>query len=175
MVWVKWLGALLIIGAATAWGNQQAERMKRRVRELEEFRLALRLLTAEIGYTATPLPRALALVQNRLHGRPVRTFFSEACARLREPDVTDAADAWREAAASVRVQSALTGEDWPVLLRAAAGLGGLGRENQLQQLAAAEAQLAAHAASAAAQCESGERMWRYLGVMGGIAVVILLL
>lgn len=175
VVWIKWLGALLIVGAATAWGNQQAERMKRRVRELEEFRLALRLLIAEIGYTATPLPRALDLVQNRLRGQPVRTFFAEALRQLQKPDVVDAAAAWQQAAGIVRAELALEPDDWPILLRASAGLGGLGRENQIKQLEAAEAALGAHAATAAAICERGERMWRYLGVMGGIAVVIILL
>ena len=58
---------------------------------------------------------------------------------------------------------------------AAAGLGGLGRDDQLKQLAATEALLAAHAAEAAANFTGSEKMWRYLGVLSGMAVVILLL
>lgn len=175
MIWVKWLGAGLIVAATSVWGNQQAARLRRRVRELEEFRLVLRLLGAEIGYTATPLPRAMEHVGSRLSSTHVRAFLAEVCRLLREPDVSDATAAWQQAAGIVRERLALTTEDWPVLMRAAAGLGGLGRDHQIQQLAAAETQLAAHTASALAQCESGERMWRYLGMMSGVAVVILLL
>jgi stage III sporulation protein AB len=171
----KWAGALLILAAATIWGNQQAAWLRRRVRQLEDFRLALRLLSAEIGYTATPLPRALETVAGRLRDPQVRQFFREAGERLRHPETGDASVAWLEAARSLQGQMALEKEDWPVLMRAAAGLGGLGRENQIQQLEAAEAQLASHTAEAAGHCQSGERMWRYLGVMGGVALVILLL
>ncbi|MCW3490280.1 hypothetical protein [Dethiobacter alkaliphilus] len=172
---VKWLGALLILAAAAAWGNLQAAQLRRRVKELEEFRLGMRLLAAEIGYTSTPLPRALEHVQERLPGGGVSVFFTRAGELLRNPEVADANAAWSRAADEVKEELALTREDWPVLLRAGAGLGSMGRENQIKQLEAAEVQLASHAATAAARCESGEKMWRYLGVMGGLAVVILLL
>jgi stage III sporulation protein AB len=172
---LKIVGGFLIVGTATVWGNQKAALLRRRVRQLEEFRLGLRLLTAEIGYTATPLPRALEEVRGRLREGQVQRFFAETGRLLRSPEVSDASVAWMEAGRMMRGQMALAAEDWPVLMRAAAGLGGLGRENQIKQLEAAEAQLASHTASAIGCCESGERMWRYLGVMGGVALVILLL
>lgn len=65
-MWAKWLGAFMILAAAATWGNEQAAVMRRRVKELEDFRLGLRLLSAEIGYTSTPLPRALENVHHRL-------------------------------------------------------------------------------------------------------------
>jgi stage III sporulation protein AB len=171
----KWAGALIILAATTVWGNQQAALLQRRVRQLEEFRLALRLLAAEIGYTATPLPRALEEVRGRLRDKEVQNFFADVGNALRNPETGDAASAWLQAVQRRRGRLALVQDDWPVVMRAAAGLGGLGRENQIKQLEAAEAQLAAHTASAAALSESGARMWRYLGVMGGTALVILLL
>ena len=174
-MWVKWLGAALIVTAAIVWGNQQAAKLRYRVKQLEEFRLALRLLIAEIGYTATPLPRALEHVRNRLRDHQVQMFLLETCDLLGEPDVPDASAAWTMAAGRMKNSMYLLPEDWPVLLRAAAGLGGLGRESQIQQLEAAETQLASHVMAAAARCEQGEKMWRYLGVMGGTALVILLL
>lgn len=175
VMWFKWVGAGLILTAGVLLGNIQAKKLRARVRELEEFKLALRLLAAEIGYTATPLPRAFAFVCTRLEGMKVQVFFAEASRLLKETEITDAAAAWTRAARHVRGELALTEKDWAVLSRAAAGLGGLGREDQVKQLAAAEVQLVSHAADAAALCEGGEKMWRYLGVLGGMAVVILLL
>lgn len=175
-MWVKWLGALMILSAALAWGNQQAVRLQRRLAEIEEFRTALRLLVAEIGYTATPLPRALDHVISRLRRRQVCAFFKQVRNSLDgSKHVTGAAAAWAEAAAVCRAEMDLCSQDWDVLLRAAAGLGGLGRENQVKQLELAEEQLAQLAAEAAASCRNGEKMWRYLGAMGGLAIVILLL
>ncbi|MBT9168911.1 MAG: Stage III sporulation protein AE [Syntrophomonadaceae bacterium] len=58
-MYFKWAGAVLIVMATALWGNQQAAQMQRRVKQLEEFRLAMRLLMAEIGYTAAALTQAI--------------------------------------------------------------------------------------------------------------------
>ena len=174
-MWVKWMGAFLILGAAAQWGSSQASKLRQRVKQLEEFRLALRLLAAEVGYTATPLPRALAQIGTHLDTVGVRSFFTSVCNRLRESTNSDAASAWLAAATDVQGELSLTAKDWAVIARAAAGLGGLGRDDQIKQLVAAETQLAAHATDAIALCASGEKMWQYLGILSGVALVILLL
>ncbi|HZK25849.1 MAG TPA: stage III sporulation protein AB [Oscillospiraceae bacterium] len=174
-MWIKWLGAVLILAAALMWGNLQAAKLRARVRELEEFRLALRLLAAEIGYTATPLPRALEQVGKRLGNQGVQAFLAAVRQQLQDPQTADASTAWLAAVHSVKPLLCLTPEDWAVVARASAGLGGLGRDDQLKQLAAAETQLAAQAVEAAALCASNEKMWRYLGALSGLTVVILLL
>jgi stage III sporulation protein AB len=174
MLPVKWIGALFILLAAATLGNRQAARQRRRVSELEEFRLALRLLSAEVGYTATPLPRALKEVVPRLGQEEVRNFFREAVGRLAEGG-ENAGGAWTYATEKSRRSLALEGADLAAVLRAAAGLGGLGRVEQVKQLEAAEAELAKLAAEAAEGLAGREKMWRYLGVLGGITVVILLL
>lgn len=76
-MWFKWAGAILIVIAAALCGNLRAAQMQRRVKQLEEFRLAMRLLMAEIGYTATPLPRALEHVQERLNDERVKREIKE--------------------------------------------------------------------------------------------------
>ncbi|MBS4023712.1 MAG: stage III sporulation protein AB [Dethiobacter sp.] len=173
---VKWFGALLILGAAYSFGNSQAQRLRRRVAELEEFRLALRLLMAEIGYTATPLPKAMDILSARLRRVEVGAFFRAVKKNLAAGGQgSDASMAWMEGAVSVKKELALTEEDMAVLVRAGAGLGGLGREEQVRQLELVDAQLAQLAAEAAHGCRDREKMWRYLGVLGGVAVVILLL
>lgn len=174
-MWFKWAGAILIVIAAALCGNLQAAQMQRRVKQLEEFRLAMRLLMAEIGYTATPLPRALEHVQERLNDERVKKFFTEIVLQLGRPEVRDASLAWQRAAEVCRGQLSLQAEDWPLIMRAAAGLGALGRESQLKQLEAVESQLADHTARAAASSAGSEKMWRYLGVLGGAALVIILL
>ncbi len=170
---VKWLGAIFIIFAAYSLGNRQALLLRRRVAELEEFRLALRLLMAEIGYTATPLPRALDILAARLRRKEVAAFFRAVKSRLGSGH--DASLAWQQAAEAVRGELALTDVDVAVLLRAGAGLGGLGRENQVKQLELVDAQLAQLSEEARSGCGDREKMCRYLGVLGGIAIVILLL
>ncbi|NLN07171.1 MAG: hypothetical protein GX167_06075 [Firmicutes bacterium] len=174
-MWVKAFGAMLILSATIMWSNTEIAKLRGRLRQLEEFRLALRLLAAEIGYTATPLPRALEQVACRLETDAVQSFFLSVAGRLQGEAAADAGAAWLETVRNLQSRLQLTAKDWAVLSRTAAGLGGLGREDQLKQLNAAEAQLASHAAAAAAQAASGEKMWRYLGVLSGLGVVILLL
>ncbi|NLM52536.1 MAG: hypothetical protein GX197_06925 [Firmicutes bacterium] len=171
----KCVGALCILSASLWWSNLQIAKLKARVRQLEAFRLGLRLLAAEVGYTATPLPRALKQVAKQLGVESVSAFFQAVCRNLQEEKFSDATGAWLAAIEAKRENLQLTANDWMILSRAAAGLGGLGRDDQLKQLAAAETQLAAQAAEAAAAFAGSEKMWRYLGILSGLAVVILLL
>ncbi|MCL5982751.1 MAG: stage III sporulation protein AB [Firmicutes bacterium] len=176
MLWDRWVGLVLVLGAFYGLGEFKASQTRRRVAELEEFRLALRLLSAEIGYTSTPLPRALAMVSGRLQREPVREFFLLAGEFLGgEGRLAEAAHSWAAAAERQRGILALTGDDWATLLRGAAGLGALGRSDQVRQLELAGGQLAELAAEAASRCRDGEKIWRYLGALAGLAVVILLL
>jgi stage III sporulation protein AB len=174
-MWAKVFGAMLILSATVLWSNAEIAKLRGRVRQLEDFRLALRLLAAEVGYTATPLPRALEQVACRMETEAVQSFFLSVARRLQGAAAADAGAAWLETVRHLQNRLQLTAKDWTVLSRTAAGLGGLGREDQLKQLGAAETQLAAHATAAAAQAAGGEKMWRYLGVLTGMAVVILLL
>lgn len=175
MGWDRWAGVLLVFAATYGLGELKATRTRRRVVELEEFCLALRLLSAEIGYTSTPLPRALVQVAGRLQRKPVRDFFLLAGEMLSgEGRLAEAAFSWAAAEERQRTALALTGEDWAALLRGAAGLGALGRSDQVRQLEMAGRQLSERCAEAAARCRDAEKMWRYLGALGGLAVVILL-
>lgn len=170
----KTLGAVFIVLSAFLLGEQQAARLRRRVAQLAEFRLALKLLAAEIGYTATPLPLALRGITARLRRPDVVLFFQEAASALGEEGIPDAEAAWSKAAERARRKLELSGEDWAAVHRAAAGLGGLGRESQVKQLEMAELELARLMTEAAAGCREKEKMWRYLGVLSGMALVILL-
>ena len=174
-MFVKCIGALCILSASMWWSNLQIAKLKARVQQLEAFRLGVRLLAAEVGYTATPLPRALGQVAKQTEAEGVSAFFHVVSHNLQEEKFSDAAAAWLAAVETMRGRLQLEAKDWMVLSRAAAGLGGLGRDDQLKQLAATEALLAAHAAEAAANFTGSEKMWRYLGVLSGMAVVILLL
>jgi stage III sporulation protein AB len=175
-MWERWAGVFLVFAASYSLGELKAAQTRRRVAELEDFNLALRLLAAEIGYTATPLPRALVQVAGRLQRKAVRDYFLLAGELLTgENRLSEAALSWRTAAERRRGSLALTGEDWAALLRGAAGLGALGRNDQVRQLEMAGRQLSERCAEAAARCRDGEKMWRYLGALGGLTVVILLL
>jgi len=175
-MWDKWVGLVLVLGAFYGLGELKASQTRRRVAELEEFRLALRLLSAEIGYTSTPLSRALISVAGRLRREQVREYFLVAGELLGgQGRLAEAAQSWAAAAERQRSALALTDDDWAALLRGAAALGTLGRADQVRQLELAGGQLAELAAEAATRCREGEKMWRYLGALGGLAVVILLL
>ena len=124
MGWERWAGVLLVFVASYGLGEMKAARTRHRVAELEDFCPALRLLSAEIGYTSTPLPRALVQVASRLQRKPVRDFFLLAGEMLNgEGRLAEAALSWAAAEERQRAALALTGEDWAALLRGAAGLG----------------------------------------------------
>ena len=175
-MWERWAGVLLVFVASYSLGELKASETRRRVAELEDFCLGLRLLSAEIGYTSTPLPRALVQVAGRVQRNAVRDYFLLTGELLSgEARLAGAALSWRTAAERQNGVLALNAGDWNALLRGAAGLGALGRNDQVRQLEMAGRQLSERCAEAAARCRDGEKMWRYLGALGGLAVVILLL
>ncbi|GGI95985.1 stage III sporulation protein AB [Alicyclobacillus cellulosilyticus] len=169
---VRLLGAALIMVACTGIGFRIARDYRERPRQLRGLMHALRVLQTEIEYTATPLPQALERVARRAPA-PVKVLFETAAEGLRDPQQT-LDTAFQAGMAALDAQSALRKQDYDVLWEFGRTLGTSDRLHQTQHIAATLEHLAALEREARDLQRRNERLWQYLGVLTGIALLILL-
>jgi stage III sporulation protein AB len=170
---VKVLGSVLIVVASTLIGFRIAARYANRSRQLRQFISALKLLETEIFYAATPLPDACRRIA-KLSPTPVGAFFRQVAENLMDGQGRTATEVWREALLAMKDELALKESDRSVLIAFGQTLGVSDREDQIKHIHLAIAQLSAEEVSAREEQLKSEKMWRYLGALLGLTLVILL-
>lgn len=169
---MRLIGSALVVVASTAIGFAIAKGYRERPRQLRLLIEALRLLRAEIEFTATPLPQALRRVARQI-AKPVGTLFEQAALALTETDTT-VAGALLAGYEWVRRKSYLQPADVETLATFARTLGTSDSVHQSQQFDATLAQLEGLERKAGDAKQKYERLAQYIGVLGGLFVVILL-
>lgn len=170
----KVAGALVILGASSYAGWHVAQGYARRPGHLRDLQTALAVLQTEVEYGATPLPAALRSAAVAT-GPAVAPIFVGAAARLGSGAGVTPGEALREALAEEAAASALRPEDLDVLRALAGTLGASGREDQVRHLALARERLAGLEAQAQEQRTRYEKLARYVGVLSGAALVLILI
>lgn len=171
---LKVSGVICIVASTALWGEYKARSLSLRLQQLRHFQQALRLLSTEISFTATPLPYAFKSIGNQIPGVAGKVF-QEASRLLRERNDMNAQEAWRESLGVMSLPAFLTPDDLKILENMGISLGMSDRENQLKQIQLVSKQLEFAVEEALEKRNSSERMWRYLGFLGGVVLVIFLL
>lgn len=172
IVFLKAVASALIISTTSAVGFTIARRYRERPQHLRQLQSALQGLATEIGYGATPLPEACANLA-ATHQTPIADMFRSAALQLDQPGTT-AAVAWQAGMITLLQRSALKEQDLLVTRQLGAVLGLSDRQDQERHLALAVQHLQREEAMAEQEQHKNERMWRYLGVLSGLMVVIVL-
>lgn len=170
----KLAGSLCIMAAAVLFGESKARTLVRRVGELEQFQRSLKLLTVEISYSRALLPYAFQSVARRLKP-PLGDLYRTAAGALLNGDERSAAEIWEEALAAVQPRCSLTAADREIVSGLGVSLGVSDQRGQLKQIGLTLQRLEIALEEAREQRRRNEKMWRYLGLAGGAALVILLL
>ncbi len=172
-VWfVKLIAAGMVVFATSMAGFTIARGYAERPRQLRALQSVLQGLATEIGYGATPLPEAF-LRLSQSSPPPVDALFRKAAAVLSCAGTT-ADEAWGAGLAEFRANSALLQSDLEILEQLGGLIGLSDRTDQERHLLLAVQQLAREETRAEQSRQSNERMWRYLGVLSGILLVIVL-
>lgn len=167
-------GALCVCAGTGGWGYLLARQVQRHPRDLAATQGALEALRTEIVYAATPLPQALRRV-GTARGGPAAALCQTAADHLERGSGVSAAEAWAEALRVADAQGAWDAGDVAALGQLGQALGASGREDQARHIAACLARLRQAEAAARVGAEARARMWLYLGVLAGAALVLLLL
>ncbi len=173
-VWpLKLFAGALVVFATSRVGFGVARGYRDRPRRLRTLQSLLQGLATEIAYGATPLPEAFARLAAS-SSPPVSRLFQAASTALKTPGTT-AAEAWRQGLDQLTPDSALLTSDLAIIEQLGSVLGLSDRQDQERHLLLAVQQLARAEAQAEDARSSNERMWRYLGVLSGILLVIVLI
>jgi stage III sporulation protein AB len=171
---LKVVGAVIVIAAASACGEQKARALALRVQHLQQFRRALALLAAEISFTRPVLPYAFKTAAER-SSFPARELLLEAAVMLLAGGELTAREIWKKAVDRVLPETCCTAADREIIESLGASLGVCEQEGQLNQIRLTMSQLDCALEEALGQKHRSEKMWRYLGFAGGAALVIFFL
>ncbi|CAM3119700.1 stage III sporulation protein SpoIIIAB [Paenibacillus lupini] len=170
---IKLIGAVLILFAGTMIGFQQAARLAARPRQLRQLAHALQRLETEIGYGHTPLPEALERTAEVV-AAPLAELFRNAAEGVKGSDGFTFRESWELAMKNGWSSTALRQTELAVMLRLGSTLGISDKEDQLKHIHLALLQLKAEEDAARDDQSRYEKMWKSLGVLIAVLVVILM-
>jgi stage III sporulation protein AB len=143
-----------------------------RAEDLREFRKALDILRAEIRFACAPLPEAAAGIASKI-AAPVGGVFETFARLLAEGGAASAYEAWDEALAARGSATYLKPEDFDCLDAFGKTLGYLDKGMQLNSIDRAIAYIDATTERLDAAGEKSAKLYRSLGVLGGLLAVMM--
>lgn len=170
---VKLIGGLCIVFAFALLGLYQAMQLTNRGRQIRQLIAALHRLETEIRYGFTPLPEALQAAARQLDG-PLAGLLRTAAAGLCDGSGRSAEECWRLALGVHWPQTAMKQNEREIMQRLGGTLGISDRTDQEKHLQLAVLQLQAEEANACEDERKYGRMWRSLGLLGGLLIAILM-
>jgi len=166
-------GAIALIISCGALGFYFAAKEGFRVQELQEFKKALIILSSEIEHLRTPLPMASESIARRSN-EPVSGLFSEFAVLLKQNEGETAYRLWSQVLERLKGRSYFAAEDLDVLDGFGKTLGYLDKQMQQSAIAVTVEYIDDKTVSLQAQAEKNRRMYRSLGVIGGLLLVVVL-
>lgn len=170
---LKLAGSVFVVGASSGLGFGAAKDLENKVRELERLEAALVALSSCISYVLTPLPLALGQAGD-VAGGEIGALFGALGRRIGLQSRQTPKDALQEILADGSYQG-IPHEALSIMRDLVAVLGGSGYREQEKYLDLAVERVRTQSRLLATQWQRHARMYRYLGVLGGLAAVVILL
>ena len=171
---LKMLGILCILTGSCGIGFTMAAELDARIRELLQLQKLTIRLRNEIRYMHRTLPDAFAVLAGG-SGTPFREFFGAVSARLRGGSGQTAEEIWKESMEKYLSVLHLAGQDLAELEKLGGMLGCLDVEMQLNALDYYLDQLMQSEQRAEQAAEKQKRLYRYLGILSGAVLTILII
>lgn len=170
---LKWLGIMLILYAASMFGFHQAWKLSKRPKQIRAMILSLQRLETEILYGFTPLPDALGSISLQAE-EPLSRIFSGAAEAMRGPQSKSTRDGWQNAVNQYWRATQMKDNEKMTVSQLGNTLGLTDREDQVKHLRLAINQLQSEEELAKDDERRYEKMWKSLGVLIGVLVVIVM-
>lgn len=171
---LKLIGGILIIAASSFIGFIYSRDLSRRPHDLRMLQSMLQMLENEIVYLSDVLPDAFERI-SRINNAEVAVFFEKAAQNLRKEKCIDAASAWGNAVKENIYKTALNEEDEKILLLFGKLLGSTDIDGQIKNIRLTVQQLGQQEQKAEEFKKKNETLYRNLGILGGIAIILILI
>lgn len=166
-------GIIIIIGCGTL-GMFLSGKFKGRVRQLELLQNAMTQLEFDIDFLNVTLDESFARMAKNTEG-PLKEVFLYVSERLKNSPGSDMQQLWKRAISKYRYDLALNNEDTQIVVDFAKSLGEGNREKEKNNIRLAEMRLKMALEEARFEAEKNIKMYRGLGFLAGVFIVIVLL
>ena len=169
---LKIIGSAIVILASSYIGFAFSKDCSRRPQELRDLQAMLQIFENEISYLSNLLTDAFEKVYKSSNST-VSVFFEKTVEFLREGNM-NASQAWEKAVRNKIGTTALKNEDEEILVSFGKMLGNSDLAGQIKNIQLTMYQIKLQEQKAEALRKKYETMYKTLGVLGGTALVIML-
>lgn len=171
---LKIIGSILVLAASGFLGFVLSRDCSRRPQELRELQGLLQMFENEISFLSNLLTDAFAKIY-RSSKSEVAVFFEETADMLKINAGINASQAWETAVGKNLKMTSLNKEDEEILISFGKMLGNSDLEGQIKNIRLTLNQLKIQEQKAEESKAKNEAMYKRLGILGGIAIVIILI
>lgn len=169
---LRLLGGIMVVVSSSIMGFLIANSYHERPVFLKKLQVALSMLETEMNYGHTPLPIALENVGSKCKTKISNLFFVTR-QNLISKKYT-ASEAWEEALYTICEECSFSDEDLNILIAFGKYLGSTNREDQIKNIKFTISNLKQQEAVALEEKQQNEKLWKYLGVLSGLMIFLLL-
>lgn len=169
----KLLGGSLVILSCSMIGFLIAGQYQLRPKILRNLQTAISMLETEINYGHSPLPEALKNIAKKCD-KGISELFLNTVKYISERSGLTAGEAWEEALEDFFPNSNLSRADMEILSAFGKYLGATDIQDQIKNIKLTLIHLRQQEVAALEERQKNEKLWRYLGVLSGIMVFLLL-
>ncbi len=171
---MKLAGFLILVAGSGGYGFSIACRVETRLRQLQELCQLLLMIQGEIQYRNAVLEEAFQAIAGRLDGWRSQ-FLRRLCEKMAMASGETLESLWRQECRRLRKETCLNGKDIQFLEEIGSQIGSLDRKMQVTTLEYFQLRLS-HAMEEARQKKEGQcRLYRALGIAGGMLAALVLI
>lgn len=169
----KLLGGALVVASCSAIGFYIASSYDLRLQTLKKLQIAISMLETEINYSLSPLPEALNNTAKKSQ-TVISQLFKKTAENLTNGEGLTAGEAWEKALVGFEKVAFLRDSDLKILSAFGQYLGVTDREDQIKNIKLTKDLLKQQEMMALEDKKNNEKLCKYLGVLSGIMVFLLL-
>jgi stage III sporulation protein AB len=171
---LKITGSIIVVLSCSFIGFVLSQDLKKRPGQLRELQGLLQMFENQITYLSDIIVEAFERI-SRAGRCEMCVFFSRTAEILKKDGSCGAPGAWERAVRECIRATSLSKEDEEILHAFGRSLGNTDLEGQVKNIRLTLSQLKAQEEKAEENRDRNERMYKSLGLLGGAAIVILLL
>lgn len=168
------LGSTLVLISSSLLGFYYSKSYKRRTDDLRTLKKALILLRGEINYSLSPMPEALEDISTRFD-HEIADFFKSIAEELNLNLGKTLTEVWKKNAEEILKRTYLSQLDIKNIMMFSENIGYLDKEMQNNNINLLLEQIDEEIKLSMENDTKYNRLYRSLGVLGGILVIVLLI
>jgi stage III sporulation protein AB len=172
-MWLKLVGSVMVVVSCSMIGFTIAGNYKYRPKALRNLQVALSMLETEINYGHSPLPEALRSISKKSE-KDVAELFIMAAKNLSSRNGLTAGEAWEKSLKDFYNNSYITYNDYEILMAFGKYLGSTDKQDQIKNIKLTLSNLRQQEITSIEEKQKNEKLWKYLGILSGLMIFLLL-